>query len=569
MVSRKPLIIWLAVFATLLALYLGFVAFDKATMESYYRNSAFYFILAAFVLFVQHLIACRPDPSATKVWFRLHWQAILLALGLSALTLLASPPDFRILADETNLLGTSQAMYESHSCYLPTQAWNYHHGFRRTISSVVDMRPAFFPFLTSLAHSVLGYSHNNAFVVNAVAGFLCLFLVYSLAQQWFGRFWGSIAMLFLASYPLFALYMTSAGFETVNLLCALLLFWLVARFLADPEARRAEAVFLLLPLLAQTRYESVLAVFVVLPVVLWLLPGVQYEKLSFRSIVVPLLFIPVGWLRIITFSHKAFQVSSLEDAFGLELFFKNLRLAVPFFSGSERAYGMVPLLAFLAVAGMTWLIQDFFDKRTKPEKPAVWLFAFVCGFMILHAAARFFYFWGNMTLQYTSRLGIIFLPCLVFLAVYFLRRCFATLSLSRSWAFFLALGLLVHGLPVAGQNLAVREIFYFREFKSVREFLQHSYPHKNEYIIVSDLSNLYVPLEYSAISPDYLTGNLPELKRALAKRTWQFLLVIQKIDYKTGEPSPGSKLSDDISLQTLYETQLNVDQLLRISKFNP
>ncbi len=556
-------------FSTLLALYLGFVAFDKATMESYYRNSAFYFVLVAFVLFVQQLIACRPDPSSAMGWFRRHWQAILLALGLSVLTLLASPPDFRILADETNLLGTSLAMYESHSCYLPVQAWNYHHGFRRTISSVVDMRPAFFPFLTSLAHSIMGYSHNNAFVVNAVAGFLCLFLVYYLSQQWLGRFWGSIAMLFLASYPLFTLYMTSAGFETVNLLCALLLFWLIARFLTNPEAKKAEAVFLLLPLLAQTRYESVLAVFVVLPVILWLLPVKQYEQLSFRTLAVPLLFIPVGWLRIITFSHKAFQVSSLEEAFGIELFIKNLRLAVPFFFGSERAYGMVPLLAFLAVAGLTWLIQDFFEKRNRIEKPTVWLFAFVCGFMILHAAARFFYFWGNMTLQYTSRLGIIFLPCLVFLAVFFLRRCFATLFLSRSWALVLAIGLLVHGLPVAGQNLAVREIYYFREFKSVREFLQKSYPHKNEYIIVSDLSNLYVPLQYSAISPDYLVGNLPELKRALEKRTWQFLLVIQKVDYKTGEPSPGSKLGDEFSLQTIYETQLNVDQLLRISRFNP
>jgi hypothetical protein len=89
---------------------------------------------------------------------------------------MASTPEYRILADETNLLGMASAMYDEHMTYNPTEVMYYFHGRRREINHVTDMRPAFFPFLVYLGHTVLGYSSNNGFVINGIAAFALLFI---------------------------------------------------------------------------------------------------------------------------------------------------------------------------------------------------------------------------------------------------------------------------------------------------------------------------------------------------------------------------------------------------------
>jgi hypothetical protein len=361
-VNRCRVIIGLTVFVTLSALCLGFFVFSTATMELLYRRTAFYFIFAATAVFVQQLLRLYPGNTAMRQFAGRHLFAVVTGLLLVFLARHSSPPDFRILADETNLLGISRAMYLEHGCYNPTQALNCLRGFTEIVGSSVDMRPAFFPFLVYALHAVSGYSHNNAFLINALAGFASLFIFYLLVQGWYGRCWGIVAMLAMAAYPLFVVCMTSAGFEMVNLAAALLLFLLVRRFCEAADAVNAESVFLLLPLLAQTRYESALAVVVAVLFVWHYLPWQQYCHFSWRIVVLPLMFVPVCWLRLLTYGSQSFQVSSVDEAFGLSLFWRNLCRAVPFFYGAEANYGMIGLLAFMAVAGSVWILIDWCSR---------------------------------------------------------------------------------------------------------------------------------------------------------------------------------------------------------------
>jgi hypothetical protein len=186
--------------------------------------------------------------------------------------------------------------------------------------------------------------------------------------------------------------------------------------------------------------------------------------------------------------------------------------------------------------------------------------------MALHAAVRFAYFWGDMTLQFTSRLGLIFLPLLVTAAIHFLHKMSCICRFNRSWAAVLMAALLGYSWPSAGLNLGIREIFYYREFRIVRDFLEREYPDKSRYIIISDLSNLYVPLSYSAILPGYLHANIERFKIGLEKKTWQLLLVVQKIDYAGNKPAEGSIVDEKISLEPVFEEQLHAGQMLRISR---
>ncbi|MBU1105957.1 MAG: glycosyltransferase family 39 protein [Candidatus Riflebacteria bacterium] len=565
---RGVLIVASTLVFTFLALYLGFWGLDTASMEKLYRSSTWYFILLAFLLWLQKLATLAPSREELCNISKRHWPAAATALALVGLAISASPPDFRILADETNLLGMSQALYEEHSCHNITQALIYYHGIRRTISSVVDTRPAVYPFLTAATHSLTGYRPENAFVVNAIAGFLILLLCYLLIQHWFGRFWGMSAMLFLAAFPLFILYMTSAGFDTVNLLFALLLIGLSWAFIRQPQAEKAEILFLTLPLLAQTRYESALTVFCVIPLVLFRLPRSEYARLTWRTPLIPFLFLPAAWLRVITYTQKALQVEKIEQAFGLDHLWINLQHALPFFWGSEKAFGMVTPIAVAALIGLVWLMVDMLRRRDI-DKSCFTFGVFVVTFFMLHALARFAFFWGNLKLQYTSRLGLIFLPLLVFLAIYAMRQLTRHIHLGRNWVLIGAVLLMIHGWPVAGQNLAVRDIFYYRELKTAREFLQQNYPNKKDYILVADLSNLYVPFNYSTVTPSWLAVNADETARSLKKRTWQRLLVLQKINIATNLPVHGSEVPARFTLNTLYESQLNTDKLLRISLYEP
>ena len=229
--SKAKVILTLTALISVMAVYFGFISFDKALMEQYYNGYTWYFLAFALFLWLQQCFNLFPTPAEIRQHLGRHLWPGLLAAGLSVAAMFASPPDFRILADETNLLSMAMAMYDEHACTNPTQMVSYYHGMRRVISQVTDMRPGFFPFAVSALHSLTGYRPENAFAVNAMAGFTCLFLVYYLVQLFWGRFWGTVAMLLLGSFPVFALYMTSAGFEVFNLAFVLVFLLLLNRFI--------------------------------------------------------------------------------------------------------------------------------------------------------------------------------------------------------------------------------------------------------------------------------------------------------------------------------------------------
>lgn len=563
----------LSVVSAILACFLGFGGLPYGTMYQLYQNYGYYFVFAGFLIWFQLLFSFLPEKNRVLAFLRFHFLAVLVSLLVTFLIVIASTPDFRILADETNLLGMSKAMYEDHLSVNPTQQVSFYHGFQRRITSVVDMRPLFFPFSLSILHSLLGYSENNAFILNGFSAFLCLFLTYYIIYKRLGRFWGVSGLLLLGSFPLFVLYSTSAGFEIYNLLFALILLVAFDSFLETKSASVCEFLLYTALLLAQTRYESAATVLLILPFVFKILKNQEYQNFTLRLSVWPLLFLPVAWVRMLTYNNLSFQVGSVEEAFGSSLFIKNLSHALPFFMGKNQAYGMNGVIFIAAIAGLLIVLYKavtgkLFKDCLYPKEAKLFSW-FVFLFFLIHACARFAYYWGNLTLQYTSRLGIIFLPLLVFLAVYAFKGLSECLKLHKSWAIILPIMFAVHSWPVAGQNLAVRDITLFREFKTVRTFLAEKFPNKKDYIVVAPISNIYVPLNYNAFSMKYLNKELNQVMQDLRNKTWSYLLVVQKITTSTGEVEKDSQVPEDMILEPLFESQVSVDCFVRVSKYSP
>ncbi len=187
------------------------------------------------------------------------------------------------------------------------------------------------------------------------------------------------------------------------------------------------------------------------------------------------------------------------------------------------------------------------------------------GTVVLQSAVLFNYFWGNLTLQYALRLGIVFLPFVIVLAVFVIDWVTESGRCRRKYVVVPLLGLLCFHWSVAGKNEAVREIFFYREFRLVSEWLRTNLP-KQDAIVVSDLSNLYTPFRYSVVSFGTINACPEAWVERVKRHLFQSLLTVQKIRYSDGQPSVGTFLSEKFLAEKLFETQLNAEEFLRISR---
>ena len=112
----------------------------------------------------------------------------------------------------------------------------------------------------------------------------------------FPRLYALISILIVASLPNFVIWVTSSGFETLNLFFIVLTLFLFNKVIATKSIQHAELLFLTLVLVSQCRYESI--IFAV--AILFLLPIFLNKKslagFSIITYLTPTLFIPVLWL---------------------------------------------------------------------------------------------------------------------------------------------------------------------------------------------------------------------------------------------------------------------------------
>ena len=582
----KSLSIFLTLITIIISIILAALGVDtyyKVTIQNIYVNWIYYFLTANILFWVFALIRASKKNFVDFIgnYWKEHKLALALAFILVVLGTLVSKPDFKILADETNLLSVSQALYESKECKNYTSVCYYYYGFKDIISFELDIRPALFPLAVSFIHSFTGYRPENIFITNIIAAFFTLLFIYHLFDYKFGKFWGICSMLLLASYPLFVLYYTSGGFEVFNLLFTLIFFWLLLCFINEPTAANTEVLFLFLPLIGQTRYESITAAVCVLPAIFMKLPLSEYSKFSYKLVITPLFFIPVVWLRLLTDSVKALQAQDKEAAFSLKIFTNNLGKACPFFLGKDLAYGIIPIVTCISIMGFLWIIIDFVRGCMKSNKPTESkenslisdsrrnqnIFIIVASlFYFLHAVIRFAFWGGDLTMRSQSRLAIVFLPVLVYFTIVFCYELCSKLKVRRAYCLISIITLFFIYYPVAGQNLGIRDLTLYREFRAEREFLSENLPNRKDYVLVTNRENMYAPLKYNAIGFNYFRRNIQRVKSFLENRTYNYVIVAQLVDKKTNKAIDYCSVPDSLKMTVLYETQIRADQYLRISK---
>ncbi|MFP4039367.1 MAG: hypothetical protein ACLFS7_02395 [Desulfosudaceae bacterium] len=572
-VIKKRLFLFGLVTSGALALGLGL---PRPWLPPLLRYTGYYFVLAGFVVWA--VLVVRAGRGRWRALLKAHYPALLLAAGLMVLTGQLSPPQFKILGDEANLVGTSMSMHFEKTTAVPLHGLGldyYHFDYHGRI----DQRPLLFPFVVSLVHAGLGYSAYNGMVANLVIGGLLLFVFYLLLTRMFSRIYGLAGMLLLAAFPAFVFWVTASGFEVLNLFYLVVVLYVLygltrGREVGVADVRqvdRAELLFLSLVLLAQCRYESVLFFFGLVAAWSLLLDKKMIAAYRWPTLLVPLLLLPVLWQRRYTFFHAAVQSGlnsqTPEQVFSLSNLAEHLPVNLFVLSGLDPALGFMPVVALMAVPGLYLAGKKYIlDFRTiRPENRVVAGFALltVIPLFLLYAA----FYWGNLSSPMDNRLAMVFLPFLVLPALYWLFRLSAGDSgQGRLLLIGLAVVLLLYYRPVAEQQRIIRGKSLTHEYNRVLDYLYANYdPGRQKILIISDRTNFYTIHQAGSLGFGQANQQAARLKK-FDDIYYDHILALQRGNPLTNQLEPVTVLNESFILKPVKRIDVSPDNYVLISE---
>lgn len=516
----------------ILSLFIG-LATPITDIRTLFPYVGFYFLLIALFLWIC-LIGIRYRNRFTLSVFKTHAAGILLSIAMMTVIFSISPPRYKVLADEADLMGVSMDLYQNHRAALPIE------GYQRDFGSpvyheTVGKRPLLFPTLVYFVHALRGYSPQNGFVVNFIAGVCLLFILYLMIYQIFSRYYALIAILMMASLPIFSFWTTSGGFETVNLLFILLFFFFALNVLTDFKMIDVELLFLTFVLLSQCRYESVIFVLTIVCLIPYGLKNKKALRFSFISWAAPILFIPVIWqprlyagLPIInTVGAKLEQVKNFYQAFGFSNLIHNSSKNIFVFLGLDPNYGFSIVIAVLCVFGIYIFARRRIMRLQNDAHELNYLF-FLMGLNCFALWCVVFSFYlGDLTKSSQNRFAMSFLPVLIFAAVYMLSRIPALSKKHvKYYVAVLAVFHLIYFLPYGAAQYLSNSLSLPQEYQKTLAAIDDLYGSNKDLLLIVDRPNLYLVQGYSAILFHYAETHVKEMSRM--GREYDHVLVIEK-----------------------------------------
>ena len=545
------------------ALFLYFFFYNKALIQTSFISASYYLILVLFLFWIATLAKAwannRPDFRSIV---RSYGVGILFCLLACALIFVSVKPQFRILADETNLLAVSRSMTFEHRVDNVTMGNWYYSNFQ-PMNRETDKRPLLYPFLTSLIHTTTGFRPENAFAVNFILLAGLLMMVFILVQRACGASWAYGAVILVLANPVVTQSATSGGIE----LCAT--FFTAASlvslfyFLKAPDALRFQILWANLLMLANTRYESALF-FVILASLLFFMkyiPGAYWGQ-AWIFPVTPALFLPWIWQRMIFVSHpNPFELKAGEKAFSVGHLLNHTKDF--FMTGIRFDYSLpyaVPVL-WLGMIGLFFLSFKTMSSRL-PKHQQKFIFLSALALLAIWVTLTA-YFFGIPSQAADSRFFVPFAILLSLGTVYFLSK---VLSSKIGASFFLLFSILVFLLyhPQSVENRFCNSLILTREHRLVMDFLEEQ-PGRN-FLIIAERPGMYTAKEYGAVDFNYANSHKEDVLLQLRRHLYRDIFVAQEILYEGLLPTKASNLDPQFQLSPILELQNNAVSFIRISR---
>ena len=440
-------------------------------------------------------------------------------------------------------------------------------------ATIVNKRPILFPFVVSIFHSVFGYSPYNGFIVNFICGTLILFLFYVFIYRFYPHYLAILSILIFAANPIFSVWITSSGFEGLNLLFILIFLIAYHNFLLTKDAPTAELLFLSFILLIQCRYESLIFGIVLLTLIPHLVRKDMIRKYSFVTYLAPLLVIPILWQRRLFLSvtepvrMNLGLIETSGQGFNWHSLGANASKNIYVFSGVDPNYGFILIISILSIVGAYFLIKDCILKSSEMTSDARHIvFTGMVMFVLLFLIYSF-YQWGNFRLPISNRLAIVFLPFFVFASTHFIHKILgpvqrnAKIFLVAFWSL-----ILVYFWPYASNQILIHTLQPTCEYNKILHYIDdHHDTELEKILLISDRPNQYFIHGHGAIDFAYANNHSAELK-SYFNSYFDRIFVLQRYATANQAPLKDNELNSAYQLNATGKIKCSFKSFIRISE---
>ncbi len=540
--------------------------------EIFFIHSTYYVLLAMVLVYAGVRLSGYREREPLRAWIKDNIAGIAVTAAVSAVVLVAVPPSFRVLADETNLLGVSKNLYFKHTAdFAVTGKWYFENYW--PLNEVTDRRPALFSFLVSLLHVVRGYHPENAFHLNAILFVLFVFSSYRLAKCLGGELFGVAAAIAVAVTPNTLVAARSGGFDFLAIFLLLVTIQSFHDYAKEPSPRLLAILSLNLCLFANVRYEgwALLVVSAVMLVALRLVKRTSFRGFGFVYALVPLFLVPRYWQTVAKADDWEQPLS--KSLFKISAFFENGRQYLGVMRHPLAFDGPhPPLLMMLAVGGGALLVREVVRAVRERNALQVRLALFVAALLGVETVISFTYIWGQPLHPASARLFVWLDTFVAFAAAWFLtamgrrfavplvvlgRRSGAPLTVPA------CLTLLAMYLPGASEARFINALILTRQAAQTWRFFETL--GQKQILILSDRPGLFTVMDYGAVDISLAEENrglLVELSRHL----YRDIYLVQEVDLETKQPLPAFVGWSDVETETVLEFQNSDSQSIRIAR---
>jgi hypothetical protein len=548
--------------SAVLALALAFLIHFVWPVDKVFANSTYYLMWATFLLLFAAALGERQGGESPRRLDSSHWRpwagVFLLGLVLTALTFIAVGTEFRVLSDESNLISTSRSIFLHRTVENLLQAEPYY-GYFTTLESGLPTRPALFPFLVAIFHSLFGFNAYHGFVLNFAGAVAMVALMVRFGRQLVDWSYGVIAAVLLAAFPLYALVITSSGYDALNLFCVMAVFCLLHDFLKEPSARKLEVLCLTTVLAGQCRYESVLLIVPVAIAAFLRREKLQAEAYSWRIVAVPLLMLPIVWQRQ-AMGLVTLQQDGRTDVFNVRHVWPNLVGAYNLlFNPARTNFPRSNIVIGLALLGAGWFAARLLRRRA--TRLTYEMTALTALGMLLLMAVHLTFYMGDISAAYQMRMGLIYLGLIALAAAYPVRALLVE-RWRRPLTYALLAVLFLHELPVAVHNEVGKSLLLYREFRDANSYFKKL---DRPFVVISDWPVLYTAMGYGSMSYDYLRGNANKVRRSVRMHLYD----VYAVEGVPEDKPPKQAVPAVFASEAVAEFQNDANMVVRIAKLLP
>lgn len=560
-----------------------FSIFTRSFAEQFIVNWGYWVMLLGVFVYVALFSRFLLERLSKQVWQKYRIGVAVAFLGALFLQL-HEPRQFKVLYDEHTLSGVARNMHFLREASFPGRAHLVDDRFE-VFQVGVDKRPLLFQFALSCVHDLAGYRPENVFVLNGVAAFFMLLLMYYFGAQYGGWRLGVTCIALWLSLPLLAQCATSGGYDVFNLFMLALLWFFGREYLRAPGLLSQSLFVLTAVHLAQVRQESIIYVTLMAVVVLWQWVRQRKIQLGWIATLSPLyVVLPLAVNLVFMRTPSSFESGAANSFFSLAYLPDNLQRAVWYlFNFDLGSTNSVILSTVGAISVVGFVVKSLFSGRAFFEAHEdVLLFLFVL-YVSVGTTLVLSNFWGQWddptATRFSLPLHLLFVLCVGRLA----KESYLIRPLS-SWVPVCALVLaVVLSSPSAAKALATRNLWSGREYSWFLNQLDE--PRYRDVLVIAPPGGAIL-YNHAAIGLDVAEAAKWKINECLRNGLYREIVVLERfiVDSKTlkerpydtektwemniaeGHAQAGGALSASFRKEMISEMRMRPNVISRISR---